>query len=117
MQERKCLDLSLDNDGSPLKPSGIVKTETDEKKVDDLDGIILDFDPFEYIDLSFEEAFHRRQTLCRGPFNHLRARPLKPYKTLTPIFFFLVSFVNYGQPLMATYSWCFYKPLELFLQI
>ncbi|XXG62602.1 hypothetical protein AAC387_Pa05g0928 [Persea americana] len=52
--------------------------EKDEKNVDDLDCVILEFDPLENICLSFEEeAFHRRQTLSRRrrPSNHLRTRP------------------------------------------
>lgn len=43
---------SSDDDSSPPKPSSIVKTEKDEKNVEDLDCIILDFDPFEDIDVS-----------------------------------------------------------------
>ncbi|KAJ8639788.1 hypothetical protein MRB53_016482 [Persea americana] len=61
--------------------------EKDEKNVDDLDCIILEFDPLENICPSFEEeAFHRRQTLSRRrrPFNHLRTRPGEE----TPQFFF-----------------------------
>lgn len=44
--------FSSDDDRSPLKPSSIVKTEKDEKNMEDLDCVILDFDPFENIDLS-----------------------------------------------------------------
>eukprot|EP00268_Persea_americana_P049817 TRINITY_DN5361_c0_g3_i2.p1 TRINITY_DN5361_c0_g3~~TRINITY_DN5361_c0_g3_i2.p1 ORF type:complete len:176 (+),score=23.52 TRINITY_DN5361_c0_g3_i2:50-529(+) len=44
--------FSSEDDRSPLKPSSIVKTEKDEKNMEDLDCIILDFDPFEDIDLS-----------------------------------------------------------------
>ncbi|RWR87407.1 hypothetical protein CKAN_01634800 [Cinnamomum micranthum f. kanehirae] len=44
--------FSSEDDRSPLKPSSIVKIEKDEKNMEDLDCIILDFDPFENIDLS-----------------------------------------------------------------
>lgn len=43
--------FSSDDDRSPQKPTSIVKTEKKEK-IEDLDCIILDFDPFESIDVS-----------------------------------------------------------------
>ncbi|KAJ8639776.1 hypothetical protein MRB53_016470 [Persea americana] len=71
----------------PLENMAGGEKEKDEKNVDDLDCIILEFDPLENICPSFEEeAFHRRQTLSRRrrPSNHLRTRPGEE----TPQFFF-----------------------------
>eukprot|EP00268_Persea_americana_P037868 TRINITY_DN3756_c1_g3_i2.p1 TRINITY_DN3756_c1_g3~~TRINITY_DN3756_c1_g3_i2.p1 ORF type:complete len:120 (-),score=16.17 TRINITY_DN3756_c1_g3_i2:361-720(-) len=75
----------------PLENMAGGEKEKDEKNVDDLDCIILEFDPLENICPSFEEeAFHRRQTLSRRrrPSNHLRTRPGKPPFFLFPCFLF-----------------------------